>query len=266
MLDHPQNDIFIHMDAKNKSYNPSETLKLIKYSNVFHTRRIKVAWGGYSLIEAELILLEASTSKRSYEHYHLLSGADLPIKRQEDIITFFEGNHGTEFLSFQKGDDFPTSYKERVKFHYIFQEIIGKTERKNIMRRVLKKIQKFLVLFQKLLHVHRNKGIDVLKGSQWFSISDEFARYVLTQKEWIRKVFRNTFCCDEIFMHTLLMNSEFRNNLKNSMRFIDWKRGGPYVFRIDDLEAIKQSEAMFARKFDEKVDSEIIREIQKLYS
>ena len=94
MLDHPRNDIFIHMDAKNKLYNPSETLQLVKFSNVYHTRRIKVTWGGYSQIESELILLEAATENGSYEHYHLLSGADLPIKKQEDIISFFEANHG----------------------------------------------------------------------------------------------------------------------------------------------------------------------------
>ncbi|MBQ7217133.1 MAG: hypothetical protein IJS39_14240 [Synergistaceae bacterium] len=50
------------------------------------------------------------------------------------------------------------------------------------------------------------------------------------------------------------------------MRLIDWKRGKPYVFRISDLEAIKNSEAMFARKFDDKVDAEIVRKIQELYS
>ena len=82
------------MDAKNKLYNPSETLQLVKFSNIYHTRRIKVTWGGYSQIEAELILLEAATENGNYEHYHLLSGADLPIKNQEDIISFFEANHG----------------------------------------------------------------------------------------------------------------------------------------------------------------------------
>ena len=74
MLDHPETDIFIHMDEKNTSYNPAETLKLVKYSRIFHTPRIKVSWGAYSQTEAELILLEAATSKGHYGHYHLLFG------------------------------------------------------------------------------------------------------------------------------------------------------------------------------------------------
>ena len=143
----------------------------------------------------------------------------------------------------------------------------------NILVRAFRKI---MITFQRIIHVSRNNGIKFQHGSNWFSITDEFARYVLTQRDWTRKVFRNTFCCDEIFIHTLLVNSKFRDNLyhkefdndmlKGSMRFVDWERGKPYIFTIDDIEILKQSEAMFARKFDENVDSEIIREIQRLYS
>ena len=268
MLDHPQNDIFIHMDAKNKLYNPSDTLKLVKFSNIYHTRRIKVAWGGYSQIEAELILLEASTENGSYEHYHLLSGADLPIKKQEDIIAFFEEHHGLEFVSFQS-DVFPADHEIRVRFYHPLQEYVGRDRKffTRVRNFSIKKLNGACIIFQKIMRKKRNMGINFQKGSNWFSITDELARYVLTQKDWIRKVFCYTFCCDEVFLHTIVRASDFCNRLfRNSARFIDWKRGGPYVFTIDDLEAIKQSEAMFARKFDETKDAEIIREIQKLYS
>ena len=268
MLDRPNNDIFIHMDAKNKTYDPAETLKLVKYSRVFHTPRIKVSWGSYSQVEADLLMLEAAVSQGNYEHYHILSNACLPIKTQKEIVEFFEANHGLEFLSFQS-DTF--SFDERVKYYYFFQEKIGRAN--NILQRLFRKIT---IMLQKILHVSRNRGIKFQKGSDWLSITDEFARYVLTQKDWIRKTFRGTYIPTECWLHTLLVNSEFKDNLyhkdfdddivKGSMRLIDWKRGGPYTFTIDDLELIKQSEAMFARKFDENVDSEIIREIQRLYS
>ena len=45
------------------------------------------------------------------------------------------------------------------------------------------------------------------------------------------------------------------------MRYIDWDRGNPYVFRIDDYDALMKSDCMFARKFDEKIDKEIIEKI-----
>lgn len=45
------------------------------------------------------------------------------------------------------------------------------------------------------------------------------------------------------------------------MREIDWNRGNPYVFRTEDFEILMNSPCMFARKFDEKTDREIIERI-----
>lgn len=46
MLDDENNDIFIHMDKKNKDYKENETIGIIKKSKVYHTARLSVAWGG----------------------------------------------------------------------------------------------------------------------------------------------------------------------------------------------------------------------------
>ena len=268
MLDHPKNDIFIHMDAKTKSYNPADTEALVKHSRVIHAPRVKVTWGGYSQIEAELILLEAATSQGHYEHYHLISGADLPVKTQDEITAFFEAHHGIEFVNFMS-DTF--TCEERVRYYYPFQEIKGR--RGSIMLRIMAKL---MLVFQKILHVHRSRSIKFQKGTQWVSITDEFARYILSRREWIRKVFHDTLIPDEIFIQTLLINSPFISNLyrrefddkheSSCARLIDWKRGSPYTFCLSDLEEIQNSPAMFARKFDEVVDADIVRKIQELYS
>ncbi len=274
MLDHPKNDIFIHMDAKTKSYNPDETLSLVKHSRIIHTPRRKVEWCGYSTLEAFLLLLEAATSQGKYEHYHLLSESDLPIKKQEDIIKFFEEHHGQEFVNFrsvrlQWMDDW-------VKLYHPFREKIGRPKR-TVINKAWRILNGLCVRFQKLIGFRRNKGIKFWKGSDWFSITDEFARYILSKREWIREVFHATHCPSEQCVHTLILNNQYffdrlyhkefdDDILHGSMRLIDWERGKPYVFRSTDLEEIKNSEAMFARKFDENVDADIIRKIQELYS
>ncbi len=267
MLDHPKNDIFIHMDAKNKSYDPAETLKLVKCSRIFHVPRIKVTWGGYSQIHAELTLLEVATSEGNYEHYHLLSGQCLPIKKQDEIITFFESHRGAEFMSIRKNFE----GEERVRFYYPFQEIKGR--KGNVIVRAINQIS---IKLQRSLHIWRNKAINFRRGGNWFSITDGLARYVLSKRDWIRTVFHDTLCCDEVFLQTITADSPFAINLfsrRNSkmmspanMRLIDWKRGRPYTFRMSDLEQIKSSSAMFARKFDGDIDTEIIMKIQELYS
>lgn len=57
MIDDPRNDIFIHMDAKNVNYNDESINSLVKKSKIYHTERTIVTWGGYSQINAELLLL-----------------------------------------------------------------------------------------------------------------------------------------------------------------------------------------------------------------
>ena len=68
----------------------------------------------------------------------------------------------------------------------------------------------------------------------------------------------------------LIENSEFKNNLyfpnedsdyRSCMRHIDWKRGNPYVFKIDDFDELINSPCMFARKFDINTDRKICEKI-----
>lgn len=193
MLDNENNDIFIHMDKKSKNYDEESIEKMAKKSIIYHTERSNVAWGGYSLVNAEMILLRKATEVGHYNHYHLLSGQDLPIQSQETIQKFFLKNSDKEFVGFDK-DIF--TYGDRVYYRYFFQELAGK--RKSI----LKSVDKFLLKMQKKLNIKRNENIEFQKGAQWFSITDGLARYVLSKDEWIKNVFKNGFCVDEVFLQT----------------------------------------------------------------
>ena len=44
-------------------------------------------------------------------------------------------------------------------------------------------------------------------------------------------------------------------------RFIDWNRGQPYTFKLEDFDLIMNSGCFFARKFSSKVDKNIIDKI-----
>ena len=187
--------------------------------------------GGYSLVNAEMILLRKATEVGHYNHYHLLSGQDLPIQSQETIQKFFLKNSDKEFVGFDK-DIF--TYGDRVYYRYFFQELAGK--RKSI----LKSVDKFLLKMQKKLNIKRNENIEFQKGAQWFSITDGLARYVLSKDEWIKNVFKNGFCVDEVFLQTIIINSDYTDKLyysksdgthKNTMRLVDWSSGSPHVFR-----------------------------------
>lgn len=229
LIDDSENDIFIHMDRKNHNYNFKSTEKLIKCSKVYHiTPRVRVTWGAYSSIKAELNLLRTATETGKYDYYHLLSGEDLPIKSQKYIHDFFSRHKGKEFVQFQNRN---FGYEERVKYFHLFQQKIGRGQGHLLISR----INYYMLKLQKKVNVSRNQDIAFQKGANWFSITDSFARYVVKQMRWIKRTFRFTLCADEIFLQTILHNSEYKEKLfcryyndstTANMRLIDWKRGG----------------------------------------
>ena len=77
--------------------------------------------------------------------------------------------------------------------------------------------------------------------------------------------------CDELFLQTLVFDSPFRDNLYYdndagryyNMRFIDFQRGNPYVFRESDFDMLLNRQELFARKFDWNTDNKIVEKISK---
>lgn len=89
-IDDERNDIFIHVDAKASDFDFAGLKSLLRYSGVFFTDRVRVRWAGYSLVEAEMILLAAATRHAEYAYYHFLSGSDMCLKSQDEIHRFFD--------------------------------------------------------------------------------------------------------------------------------------------------------------------------------
>lgn len=70
-----------------------------------------------------------------------------------------------------------------------------------------------------------------------------------------------------MFVQTLANISPSKDNIVNdNVRYIDWKRGGPYTFTIDDYDELIQNEKLFARKFGENVDMEIVNKLYEYVS
>lgn len=100
------------------------------------------------------------------------------------------------------------------------------------------------------------------KGAQWFSITHELARYIVSHEKDIKKPYQSTQSANEIFLHTLAWDSAFKNKINEDYkRMIDWKRGRPYTFKTEDYEKLIISDAFWARKFSEKIDESIVDRI-----
>ena len=265
MLDHSDNDIFIHFDRKNKEYRPEETVAFLQKSGVFHTKRTDVRWGSFSQINAELLLLRLATGTGHYRYYHLLSGQDLPIKTQDEIHRML-ADSDREYVDI---DSNGRSWEYRVRYYQFWSAKLSIRENEERRKKIQEKEDR--------LHIRRGKNILFMKGANWFSITDDFARYVVSKELWIRCHFCMTICADEVFLQTVLWNSPFRSRLNDASesgtptancREIDWSRCNgmnPHVYTIEDLEMLKNSNAFFARKFDCGTDRDIVRKVAQIW-
>ncbi len=258
MLDDERNDIYIHVDKKTKSV-PFEMLRSsVKKSGLYFPERVKVTWGGYSQVRSEFVMLEA-VAEKGYDYCHFLSGIDLPLKSQDYIHSFFAQLNGKECISFERIEN----VLDRVKYYYPMQDIVGRKPGK--LADLLRKIQDFLLRVQRKLKVNRIRGREEQfhEGANWVSVTGNFAAYIVTKKNFIRRNFRSTYCADELFVQTMVMNSPFKDNIyTDTVRLIDWERGRPYTFTDSDYDELISSGKLFARKFDCRQDADII---QRMY-
>lgn len=247
MLDDERNDIYIHIDKKTKNFDFDEIKRIPKKSNLTFTKRISVSWGGYSQIECEYILFKAATNNHHYDYYHLISGTDMPLASQNVIHDFFDAHHGQEFVGFQK-DAQLDEYAGRIKYYHFFQSWNRNGSK------LCERLQRFSLKIQKKLHVNRikHKKIQFKKGLNWFSATDSFMRYVLQNESQVRRMYKYGHCVDEIFIQTLLYNSQHYQNLYKgpfaSRRYTDWTRGCPYTFTEEDFDLLVNSGCFWARK------------------
>lgn len=269
ILNDPRNDFYILVDSKATDFDQNLFASNCKCSNLYFVDPINIFWGDYTQILAELSLLKSATSNYKYSYYHLISGQDMPLKSQDYIHDFFNNNKGYEFVDFDSFEETSLAL-ERTRYYYFLQKQTG---RKRVS--IPKIIQKVALLFEKTVGINRSKSIqDSLgKGSNWFSITDDFARYIVDNEEFILKHFTRTYCCDEVFIQTLLKKSPYKDNwygFKNNeiqyqnLRYNDWNRGKPYTFKKDEFFPLCESPYLFARKFSLDIISDDI--LQHFYS
>lgn len=269
-IDDTRNDIYIHVDKKFIAFD-TDIYNICEYSKVIPIERISVTWGGYSQIDLEYKLIkEALSSSEKYQYLHLLSGEDLPIKSQDEIHAFFDRNQGKEFVGYDEKWAQSPAIRKRYALYWFMQEITGKNRKKIswIIEHILARIEYML----KIDRVKKYSNINFAGGPNWFSITSELAKYVIEQEEIVRKLFKHTVSCDEIFLQTILANSEFEKNLYISdvksefgkvydqcLRCIDFdcEESSPKYWEYSRLnELLKHNTMMFARKFKYETDQD----------
>jgi len=279
MLDDERNDIFIHIDKKSTGVDPDVLASVVKHSRVSFVKREKVYWGHISLVAAEYNLFSAAYESpyAPYAYYHLLSGADLPLKTQDEMHRFFDASQGREFISFTR-DEMPHRAQYLWLFSKNFRGFLSPTRMGRRVFRLEESIQRVFIRFQKAIG-WKNKAFPLYrKGSEWVSLTHESVGLLLQYRERVLSRLRYAKCPDEHFKHTILylysdtvrrqyeeLNEYLVRTGKNadlsisSSRYIPWGTG-TLKLTLQDWDKLSVASDMFCRKVVDDRLADIIYE------
>lgn len=257
LIDDERNDIFLLVDKKTDIgiYDGIHPKK----AKLYLSPRVDIRWGDTSQILAELTLFEFAYEHGPYKIYHLLSGVDLPIKSQDYIHEFIADNPNTEFVGFVSKECQSQLYYKTNYYHFFTH--FAQSSNASI-RKIASKADGISIKTQRMLGVKRKCKMQLMKGCNWCSITNELVSYLIENKDNILHNFAYMLCADEIFLQTMVWNSKFMENVYakeeyvSCLREINWTKGSPYIWGSEDVEddekILKESKALFARKFTEK--------------
>jgi len=250
-LANEQAHFYIHVDKKTST---ESYLSIAEQPNVFFIKkRVKVLWGGYSIVQATVNAFEEIlASGVDYSYINLLSGKDYPIKDTAYIHRFFSENPGKIFMRFLSvKDEWHEAIQRFTKYHLVNYDFPGKYRLEQIINRVLPA--------RKL-----PTDITLVGRSQWFTISKESVIYIvkyLKAHPAFVEYFKLSWAPDESIFQTILYNSPLKKDMVNdNLLYVDWSMGGasPKELTMDDKELLRDSNQLFARKFNSQINTEIL--------
>ncbi len=272
-LDSDASSFFIHVDKKcSDDLYRQLTIQLAGNSNVHFMRRHNCYWGDFGHVRATLKGIEAIFSENvEFDYAVLLTGQDYPIKSNRRIReTLRHGNQAIFIRSFalpserwDDGMDRIENWHLRVgRLHFAFPKRSPSKYRL---------VNQFQSLAQRIIPIKRTfpAGFKPFGGSSYWCIPKDVLQYV---QDFVRlnrafvRFFRYVDVPDEIFFQTIVMNSPFRERVVNdNLRFIRWgpKDDHPAVLGCEDFDVLSSSPALFARKFDATIDSDVLDQIDR---
>jgi hypothetical protein len=244
---HPNNHYLVNVDQKSGTDFFKELEVFVSdFPNAHIIESGKVVWGGYSMVQSELdginYLLNLDLN---WDFFINLSGQDFPLKPQAYIQDFLSNNRGTSFLKVANQAMERPDTMNRIENY--FQE-----DNTNLLSSTHER--PFLT------------GVTSYIGGQWMILSRDCCDFICNSSE-VKKFeayYLHTLIADESFFQTVLMNTSFSGAIINDdKRAIIWIPDGdiklrPKTFTEQDLAFLQTGDNLFARKFDDNVDSNIL--------
>ena len=263
-LDDGNATFLIHVD-RNSDIAPFRRAVASKRAT-FLPERLAINWGGWSMVQATLDLLRHAHRDGTSAYYQLLSDSCYPIKSNRDIGDRLAAG-GRNYLTINHELTGQSPFFERVGIYH-WPDLLP--------ARSFQRLHKFSSRLQRRLPARRPPpGLLLYKGWQWWCLNHACVEYSLSYIDSHPEVVRffcRTSIPDETFFHTIIGNSVFAATLSPGFaaetiagnHYVRWHRGKSRVLQTDSFEALVDSEACFARKFDETASGELVAKLRDL--
>jgi hypothetical protein len=235
---------FLHLDRRSPGHvHGMVTAGLAGLEGVHLLDPHPSPYGGFGHVQATLKGLDAAARLGvPYDYAILLTGQDYPIKPEEERTARLEAAGGRSFLAYfpLPAADWSGGGLDRIeRWHFH----IG-SRRRQVPNRYLP------------LPVRRRLpgGLRPFGGSSYWCLSRravDHVRSFLRENPGYVRFFRSVDVPDELFFHTILLNSPLRDEIVNDdLRHIVWEEYGVAVLGPERLHELAASPKLFARKFD----------------
>jgi hypothetical protein len=272
----PTSIILIHVDKRTHKKQFREMIAGVSHlSNVVFLKRHNCHWGDFGHVRATLkgfaYLFQGNTG---FDYVFLITGQDYPIKPINYIESFLKAENGKEFISYysfpnkawgenggmQRIEQWHFRFLEDwpIRFLHAFVHLPSTREFKSKVKSVIYSSVNNMFTKRTL-----PGNLKPFGGPGYWCLTRACAEFIhdyVERNPWFVNFFRYADIPDEIFFHTVILNSPFASNVVNDdLRCIDISEGrGPRVWQKNDLEILAQSKGLIARKFDTAVDFEIL--------
>lgn len=271
--------VLIHHD---RSQAPLDRKLFAELPNVgFVERPVAVRWGRFSVVRAALCGIQTALERRiPFSWVVLLSGQDypcMPLRRLAERLAKgrVDGYIDHEPLERRREENVSRALFRYYEVHGPFRGLTARLWRLNQLQPFLRFSSSRAGAFVGVADPRPfTPAWPCWRGSFWWTLSRACVEYVdcfVRQQPAFVSAYERKLFADESFFQSVLVNAGRFRLVNDDLRYIRWDDplgGSPALLRASDVPAILASGKPFARKFDERVDSNVLdlldRELERL--
>ena len=256
-------EIYIHLDKKAKiTVDQSRKIKKITKGYI---SKYDVKWGSYSIVKATIDLMKMALNNNQNTYFHLISGQDWPLMSPAKIYEYFEHTNQI-YMNYWPAVSMRKTGEPEIwwtKYYFNYDSINRHTTFGKVYHRLLLLVQTVLRINK--LDKYGLKEDYIYAGKEWVDIPRDALEFAITYYEQhpnLEKIFSTSFCSDEMWLQTILCNSEFKPRIeKNIHHYIEMteKHGSrPAILDEEDYSKIISGNYWWGRKVERPISDKLI--------